>query len=105
VSIKSSYTENEAQALHAYRRSADPEHDRRNCWCCCTSCGFDVSQVLGIPAGEPELLTPAEAAQRLRVTPITLRAWAESGRLPCIRTPGGHRRYNAADISAILNPA
>ena len=47
---------------------------------------------------EEELLTPAEVAELFRVDSKTVRRWAASGRLPSIRTPGGHRRFRAEDV-------
>jgi len=50
----------------------------------------------------PEFLTPAEAAHRLRVSPITLRSWAEKGLIQVQVTAGGHRRYPLAEIERLL---
>ncbi len=36
-----------------------------------------------------------EASRRLGVSPATLRTWADEGRVPSFRTPGGHRRFRA----------
>jgi putative resolvase len=36
---------------------------------------------------------PKEAAKHFQVTTDTLRRWSDSGKLPCITTTGGHRRY------------
>lgn len=44
------------------------------------------------------LLTPAEVATLFRVTPKTVTRWAEAGKLPAIRTLGGHRRFPARDV-------
>ena len=41
------------------------------------------------------------AAQKLGVHPVTLRRWAESGKIEAVRTPGGHRRFSSAEISRI----
>lgn len=43
-------------------------------------------------------LTLSEAAQRLSVHPTTLRRWADKGDMPFMLTPGGHRRFAAADV-------
>ena len=51
---------------------------------------------------ETKLLTTAEVAQRLSVTKWTLRRWDDSGKLPAIRTKGGHRRYRESDINNYL---
>jgi len=44
------------------------------------------------------LLTPAEVASLFRVTPKTITRWAEAGKLPAIRTLGGHRRFPASGV-------
>jgi len=51
--------------------------------------------------GPDTLLTPAEVAQRLRVDSKTVTRWATAGRLTCIRTPGGHRRYRESEVTAL----
>jgi excisionase family DNA binding protein len=61
-------------------------------------------QVKAMTAQEPDLLTPAEVAQMFRVDPQTVTRWARAGRLNSIRTPGGHRRYRAAEVHALLAP-
>jgi len=48
------------------------------------------------------LLTPGEVAKMLRVNPKTVSRWAAAGMLPCVRTPGGHRRYRESVIKAVL---
>ena len=42
---------------------------------------------------EREYLTPNEVATLLRVSPITVRQWAQKGLLPAQTTAGGHRRF------------
>src|SRR6478609_3121532 len=55
------------------------------------------------PDVQPDrLLTPAEVAALLRVDPKTVTRWAEQGKFGSIRTLGGHRRYNEAEIHAFL---
>ncbi len=39
-----------------------------------------------------------EAAKRLNVHPSTLRRWGDSGAVPMLLTPGGHRRFAASDL-------
>lgn len=51
----------------------------------------------------PDLMTPAEAASTLGVTPTTVRRWADQGALTHIRTAGGHRRYSRTEIEKLLN--
>src|SRR4029077_5889969 len=55
------------------------------------------------PDVQPDrLLTPAEGGALLRVDPKTVTRWAEQGKFGSIRTLGGHRRYNEAEIHAFL---
>jgi hypothetical protein len=54
---------------------------------------------------EEELLTPAEVADLFRVRPRTVTRWSVSGQIPpeaIVRTLGGHRRYRATHIRALL---
>ena len=43
-----------------------------------------------------------EAAALLGVSPNTLRRAEESGVIPCVRSPGGHRRYRRRDLDKLL---
>jgi putative resolvase len=43
-------------------------------------------------SGAEGLCTPAEVAR-----------WAKAGKLTCVRTPGGHRRYKASEVGALRN--
>lgn len=53
---------------------------------------------------EPEaLLTPSEVAALFRVDPKTVTRWAKAGKLSSIRTLGGHRRYRASEVTALLS--
>ncbi|NUQ38616.1 MAG: helix-turn-helix domain-containing protein [Caldilineales bacterium] len=45
----------------------------------------------------------SEAAQLLGVHFTTLRRWANDGRLPCYRMPGGQRRFKESELLAFLN--
>jgi excisionase family DNA binding protein len=47
-------------------------------------------------------MTPAEVAALFGVNPKTVQRWAKTGRLSSIKTPGGHRRYRAAEVYALL---
>jgi excisionase family DNA binding protein len=47
---------------------------------------------------DPPYLHPAEVADILHVSPKTVSRWAKEGKLPFLRTLGGHRRYPAAEI-------
>jgi excisionase family DNA binding protein len=46
----------------------------------------------------PRYLHTAEVADILHVSPKTVSRWAKEGKLPFLRTLGGHRRYPAAEI-------
>lgn len=55
--------------------------------------------------GNTELLTPGEVAEMFGVNPKTVTRWANAGKLTPIRTLGGHRRYRASEIHALLAQA
>ncbi len=44
-------------------------------------------------------LTPNEVAQMLMVSPVTIRQWAQKGRLQACTTPGGHRRFTPEAVA------
>ncbi|MDA1332749.1 MAG: excisionase family DNA-binding protein, partial [Bacteroidetes bacterium] len=44
-----------------------------------------------------------EAADQLGVHPVTLRRWAESGKIESVRTPGGHRRFPESELKRLTN--
>lgn len=43
-----------------------------------------------------------ETADVLGVSLNTLRRWSDGGKLPCYRSPGGHRRFRRTDIEGLL---
>jgi excisionase family DNA binding protein len=47
---------------------------------------------------EPSYLRAAQVADILYVSPKTVSRWAKEGKLPFMKTLGGHRRYPAAKI-------
>lgn len=49
------------------------------------------------------LLTPSEVASMFRVDPKTVTRWAKAGKLTAIRTLGGHRRFRASEVKALLD--
>lgn len=53
------------------------------------------------PEIEP-LMTPAEVAAMWNVNAETVRRWAVAGKLTVILTPGGQRRYSAAEVRALM---
>ena len=46
----------------------------------------------------PSYLRTAEVADLLHVSPKTVSRWAKEGKLPFLKTLGGHRRYPEAEI-------
>jgi len=46
----------------------------------------------------PSYLRAAQVADILYVSPKTVSRWAKEGKLPFMKTLGGHRRYPAAKI-------
>jgi excisionase family DNA binding protein len=48
------------------------------------------------------LLTPGEVATLFRVDPKTVSRWAKAGKLSCVRTLGGHRRYVESEVRELL---
>jgi excisionase family DNA binding protein len=57
-------------------------------------------KVTAMSMDQKDWLSLSEASELLGVHPSTLRRWADSGGIPCLRTPGGHRRFQATDLSA-----
>ncbi|MGH7870077.1 MAG: helix-turn-helix domain-containing protein, partial [Candidatus Dormibacteraceae bacterium] len=51
---------------------------------------------------EENWLSLGEAARLLGVTATTLRRWSDSGHLPRLTTPGGHRRFAREAVEALL---
>ena len=52
--------------------------------------------------GEPKYLRTSQVAELLHVSPKTVSRWAQEGRLPYLRTLGGHRRFPDQEIRALL---
>lgn len=53
-------------------------------------------------ASAGQWLSLGEAASRLGVDEATLRHWADTGKVPTFRTPGGHRRFREGDLETLL---
>ena len=45
-------------------------------------------------------LSSREVAQILKVNPSSVKRWADEGKLPCFRTPGGHRRFERSHVES-----
>jgi excisionase family DNA binding protein len=58
-----------------------------------------AAQPRGKAAPEPpRYLRTTEVAAILQVSPKTVSRWAKEGKLPFLRTLGGHRRYPVSEI-------
>ncbi len=55
-----------------------------------------------IQDSDNRLLTRTEVAEIFQVDPSTIPRWAEAGRLPSVKTLGGHRRYEAKTIMKLV---
>jgi molybdopterin-binding protein len=51
---------------------------------------------------KPRLLTPREAAKLLSIGYPTIKNWIDKGKLPTVKTPGGHHRISEEDIEEHL---
>ncbi len=49
-----------------------------------------------------DLLTVRAVADRLRLTPDTVRVWISKGRLRALRLPSGRLRIEASDVERLL---
>lgn len=49
-----------------------------------------------------ELLTTAEAARLIGAGPSSVKRWADTGLLDCVRTAGGHRRFTRDALNRFL---
>jgi excisionase family DNA binding protein len=70
--------------------------------------GTKGMRVAAQPSGKaapdlPSYLHTAEVADILHVSPKTVSRWAKEGRLPFLKTLGGHRRYPAAEIRRLAD--
>ena len=54
-------------------------------------------------ADTPSYLRAAEVAEILHVSPKTVSRWAKEGKLPFMKTLGGHRRYPEAEIRELVD--
>lgn len=62
-----------------------------------------MNHPLARPTDGDSLLSRAEVARMFDVSPSTVTRWAEEGRLACVRTLGGHRRYRKENILRLLD--
>jgi excisionase family DNA binding protein len=52
---------------------------------------------------ESAYLRTSEVADLLHVSPKTVSRWAKEGKLPFLKTLGGHRRYPESEIRQLAN--
>ncbi|MGA9408490.1 MAG: helix-turn-helix domain-containing protein [Bacteroidota bacterium] len=48
------------------------------------------------------LFTTRDVADMLQVDKSTIKRWTDEGKLKCFRTPGGHRKFRAEDLSQFM---
>lgn len=65
----------------------------------------ELPKVTEATIDEPRWLTIDAACRLLGVDHSTLRRWSDAGRINAFVTPGGHRRYAAADVQALIERA
>lgn len=51
---------------------------------------------------QEEYLMPGQIARKYGVSTKTVTRWAKAGKLPHIRTIGGHRRYSAKAVEQLM---
>jgi len=54
------------------------------------------------PVDHDRLLTAGEVGRLFRVDPKTVTRWAAAGRLPFVRTLGGHHRFRESVVRGLL---
>lgn len=65
-----------------------------------------VTELFGLddvpPSFDGRLLRTREVALLFQVSERAVTDWARKGRIPSVRTPGGHRRYPADQVRDLL---
>lgn len=62
--------------------------------------GHEPAGATLLQAQQNHWLCPREVAAQLGVSPVTVRLWAQQGRLDYSITAGGHRRFRQQDVDA-----
>ena len=57
---------------------------------------------LSTMSNRKQFFSTADIAKLLSVDPSTVKRWAESGKLHCYRTMGGHRRFTRQQIEDFI---
>lgn len=52
---------------------------------------------------DDDYLLPGEVAKLFRVDPKTISRWARAGKIPHVRTLGGHTRYRYGTMKELLS--
>lgn len=65
--------------------------------------GRSVNRNLLHEALTDPFLAPREVAQILGVSVRTINEWARNGKIPSVRTAGGHHRFRHSDVKAMLD--
>lgn len=60
-----------------------------------------VTAPTGRDGADVEYLTPSQVARMLHVSPKTVNRWADQGRIGCIVTLGGHRRFARSEVDLV----
>jgi excisionase family DNA binding protein len=68
-----------------------------------TGCAVAAQPSSNTAADTRNYLRTAEVADILHVSPKTVSRWAKEGKLPFLKTLGGHRRYSAAQIRQLAD--
>src|SRR5262249_3110013 len=63
--------------------------------------GRGLNMADDLATGGDQYLRPAEAAAVLHVSPQTVRRWASQGKIPFVRTAGGHRRFPRSKVQLL----
>ena len=56
-------------------------------------------------AAEKRFLSRKDVSQIFEVSPHTVTRWAKAGKLPCVLSPTGRRRYLRNDVMGLLEGA
>lgn len=48
-------------------------------------------------------MTSGQAAEAIGFSEATVKRLSDAGKISCSRTPGGHRKFSAADLAAYMN--
>ena len=78
------------QHMRARRRCRSPPHEK--------GCAVAAQPSAKAAPTSPSYLRAAEVADLLHVSPKTVSRWAKEGKLPFLKTLGGHRRYPEPEI-------